>query len=63
MTSFKYENLSTNQQLRVALSYMALPDGSRSESLHKSLKYANKWVAWNRPFDDFPLFKQAAQYL
>lgn len=57
----QYPHLTIEQQLRVAFAYLAFP--GRCGTLHKNLKYANKWVAWNRPFDEFPLLKYAKAFL
>lgn len=57
----QYPHLTTEQQLRVAFAYLAFP--GRCETLHKNLKYANKWIAWGRDFELCPLLRQAEPFL
>ena len=57
----QYPYLSVEQQLRVAFAYLALPD--TRGTLHTNLKYANKWLSWQRDFNAFPLFRQAALFM
>ncbi len=59
--TYQYSYLSLEQQLRVAFAYLAVPD--RCGTLHKNLRYADKWAAWGRDFDSFPLFRQAKPFM